>query len=175
MPWLIRLLGLLLLAAGIGLLAWGMTRYFDAAASSAWPTVPGKVLSSEVKVSRTKTKNKNKTTFGANIRYQFQVNNQDYEGTQVSFGDYSTTDRSHADAIVKRYAVGAVVTVHYNPDAPGNSVMGGVFAMIGLVLIFALGRSTGKDSPSNSAAPAKPNSEIDERDSFDFSRPGNKN
>lgn len=188
MSWFLRLLGLLILAGGIGLLAWGMTRYFDAAASSDWPTVPGKVLSSEVKVSRTKTKSKNKTTFGANIRYQFQVNNQDFEGTQVSFGDYSTNDRSHADAIVKRYAVGSVVTVYYNPDEPGNCVlepginwvvyllpiMGGVFVIIGLVLIFVLSRST-KDRPRNSAEPAKPNSEIDERDSFDFSRPGNKN
>lgn len=184
-----RLLGLLLLAGGIGLLVWGVLRYLDAAASSDWPTVPGKVFSSEVKVSRTKSKNKIKTTFGANIRYQFQVNNQDFEGTQVSFGDYSTNDRSHAEAIVKRYAVGSVVTVYYNPDEPGNCVLesgtnlvvyvfpviGGVFAIIGLVLIFALSRSTSKDSTSNSAAPAKPNPAIDERDSFDFSRPGNQN
>lgn len=129
----------------VGAVAAGVTAWMHSRAKAAqhWPVVEGEVLSSRVTSRRG---SKGGTTYGAEIRYRYRVNDQTHEGTRVVFGDYSSSDGSHAEELVAAYPVGARPDVHVDPDDPTEAVLdphvswfvylmgglfGGVFGAIG--------------------------------------------
>lgn len=117
------------LVVGIGLLfavAGGCVAFLigkpildNAKASESWPSVPGRIIESEMERHR----NDGKTTYSALIAYEFTVNNQTFEGDGVWFGQYSTSDRSEISNIVRQYPVGQQVDVYYAADDPTNCVL----------------------------------------------------
>lgn len=145
------LFGLIFLAVGGGLLAWGFNTMGKAKASMSWPTAKGKVLHSGVerKVS-TSTSNtgsgrrrRTTTTYEADVRYEYRVDANRYSGNKVSFGEYSSSNRGHAERIVDRYPKGKSVEVFYNPDKPDTAVLepgvsGGVYIPLGIGALFAV-------------------------------------
>jgi len=85
-----------------------------------WPCAEGKIVSSDIKKS---TGDKGGTTYHADIVYKFSVANAVYDGTMVAYGDYGSSDSSHARSIVNRYPKNQTVTVYYMPDNPKRCVL----------------------------------------------------
>jgi hypothetical protein len=95
-----------------------------ARASRNWPTVPGKVLASEVLRSLPLTaQNSLDYTYTPTIRYAFEVGGKAYEGDTIQFGLVSGKNPILEEAVLKPYPVGAKVNVHYDPANPKNSVL----------------------------------------------------
>ena len=156
------LFGLIFLAVGIGLSLWGLSVLSNAKASTAWPTVQGTVTSSEVnresKTRRTNGRSRRSTTYSAEVSYTYQVEGAEYSANRVSFGEYSSSNASHAQSIVSRFPAGKEVPVHYNPEDPSTAVLeagvswssyiplglGAIFSIVGLIVVAALffGRSS---------------------------------
>ena len=90
-----------------------------AKASESWPTVQGKVIKSELESHR----NKKSTTYGALVIYKYEAGGEDYEGDEIWFGQYSSSNRSEMQKLVKEYPVGKDVTVYYSPDDPAQAVL----------------------------------------------------
>jgi Protein of unknown function (DUF3592) len=86
-----------------------------AAASAAWPTVPGRVLACEVIEQR---RPKGGNTYRSNICYEYGVSGTRHEGTVIQFGAMDMATEAAAQKILDPYPVGASVTVHYHPDSP---------------------------------------------------------
>ena len=112
----------------LGLAAWtgykGVNEVTLARASDKWPTIPGKIIGSSVKESTERDNDGfERTSYGANVQYEFTVGGAIIHGTRVAFGDYSSEDRSHADELVARYPVGKEVTVRYQPSNPQECVL----------------------------------------------------
>jgi hypothetical protein len=66
---------------------------------------------------------KSKGTYHAKILYQFQVKGQTYSGDRIAFGDYDSSDPSHARQIVNRYPKGKTVKVCYRDGNPALCVL----------------------------------------------------
>jgi len=141
------LFGLVFLAVGIGVTAWGWNVLGDAKASTSWPSVDGSVISSKVERERTSRRSggrrRTSTTYGAEVRYRYSVDGNEYSSDKVSFGDYSSSNRARAQGIVDRYPVGKTVQVYYDPNTPETAVLESgtswsCYLPIGLGIIFTI-------------------------------------
>lgn len=123
---------------GAGVSYWGWTILQDAKASASWPAVQGQITQSVIEENR----DEDGTSYDAEIRYEYVVNDQQYNGDMVNFGEYSGS-HAHAEGIVNRYPVGQTVQVYYNPAEVTEAVLEpGVstssYLVLGIGLIFAL-------------------------------------
>ncbi|MCL4678148.1 MAG: DUF3592 domain-containing protein [Alphaproteobacteria bacterium] len=92
-----------------------------AKASERWPTVEGRITTSEVQQDRG---NKGKVMFSANVGYDYQVDGQKLLGDTVWFGgNFSSSSSGLARQTVDKYPVGKQVRVSYDPAQPEVSVL----------------------------------------------------
>ena len=141
-PWAVLLVG----AFSIYL---GVANTLRAQASASWPSVEGAVIRTTIdrESSRTGTSGSStSTTWRPVVTYEYSVGATKHEGQRISYGEYATSERSDAEAVVGKYPAGTRVQVHYRPDDPRQAVLepGAVgipwfFFAIGLV--FALVRA----------------------------------
>jgi hypothetical protein len=89
-------------------------------ASLGWHSVRGQVLKSRVEVSGGEY-----TSVTPYVLYEYQVNGQLYQGTQIRAGDKFMRSGSSRDAYatVDRYPAGAQVTVYYDPANPSEAAL----------------------------------------------------
>ena len=94
----------------------------EAKASESWPNVPGLISNSEVRQS---VDNEGKTMYAAQINYVFTVENKSYTGNSISLtsGNTTTSSLRSVKKDLKKYPVGAKVTVYYDPELPNNAVL----------------------------------------------------
>jgi hypothetical protein len=107
-----------------------------------WPIVTGKVISSEM-ASTGGADAGSMTTARATVRYAYRVDGKPYESERIQSGPDG--DRPHpgpAEQILARYPVGSRVSVHYEPENPGNAALeaaatgrAAALAMFGLALL----------------------------------------
>lgn len=126
------------LLVGGGLLWWGWNILQDARASASWPTVDGRVTRSEVTES---TDADGADTYRPEVTYEYQVDDRSYENSTIKFGENSYSTRRRAEEIAANYPVGKRVTVAYDPNEPGQSVLepgvtGGSYIVLGVGAVF---------------------------------------
>lgn len=86
-----------------------------------WLQVEGRVTRSKLMVRRPPAGNDIGTAVNVpDIAYTFMVGGLSYQGRRVSLGDISG---KFAEDAVRRYRVGSVVTVHYDPADPTDCVL----------------------------------------------------
>ena len=107
------------LAAGIGISIWGWSVLQNARVSESWPATDGEVLSSSVRV----VNDDDGTAYFGDVTFRYTVEDVVYTSDNVSFGQYGSGDRSHAEEIVAKYPAGSGVTVRYDPADPGTAVL----------------------------------------------------
>jgi hypothetical protein len=90
-----------------------------ARASSAWPTTAGVVRESSVGTRRGSLR----TVYWHALRYTYEVDGRSYDGDQAQFGPPNVTNKALVETVASRYAPGARVTVHYEPDDPATSTL----------------------------------------------------
>jgi uncharacterized protein DUF3592 len=95
---------------------WNQAR---AAASRNWPTVPGVVETSKVERRQGRWAAFYKLALG----YRYEVDGRRYAGDTVQFGPARVTAWELIESLADKYPAGAQVTVHYDPDDPGSSVL----------------------------------------------------
>lgn len=106
-------------AVGVGLTIWGGIVLNNANESADWPTTQGEVVLSNVR----EDSDDDGVTYHAEISYEYVVADREYVSDQVSFGQYGSSDHSHAAEIVNRYPEGRRVRVFYNPEDPETAVL----------------------------------------------------
>jgi len=101
--------------AGIVGLRWGVRTRRKAIASENWPTVEGKVVSSELP----SLLEEGGTTWKPVIVYGYVVNGTSYLSSRVQFMNVVSGSSTFCDplgkSILEKYPVGKTVAVHYNP------------------------------------------------------------
>lgn len=106
----------------------------------AWPVTDARIQNATVEFHRG---NKGGGTYHAEVLYTFAAEGQPHSGNRVAFGDYGSSNPSHAQDIVNRYPTGAVVPVRYLPTEPDVCVLepgvqGQTWFMPGFGLVFFL-------------------------------------
>jgi hypothetical protein len=82
--------------------------------------VPGRVVRSEIRSNR---RANGLPGFRALIRYAYVVDDEEYEGREVSGGEFPYRSARSANRLVAAYPVGELVTVRYSPDDPEIAVL----------------------------------------------------
>jgi hypothetical protein len=134
----------LFLTIGAVTLVWGISSSQTAIASAGWPTAPGTVTASWVETyistsSATSTVSGERTTstfYKPVIQYSYSAGGRKITGSQVSFGEYSSTDSQHAEEVTGQYPPGRAVTVFYDPKDRAQAVLEPGF---GSMLLIPLG------------------------------------
>ena len=150
-PLLVRVgLSTLLLLMGVGGVAMmniAVRGVSEARVSGSWPTVAGKIVTSEMEVDVSRKKTRNKSTdspsFTAKIEYEFEVNGAQQRGSRIAAVQDMNANKLHVQKVLNKYPVDRVVTVSYKPDDPSVCVLepgswGGVGVFFGLGLVFTL-------------------------------------
>jgi hypothetical protein len=144
---LAKLLTLILILTGLGLIVLGVVRVREGLASNAWTEVAAKVQSAELGKTRKKSSS---YRYHAHITYQYEVQGVPYTGRQVGLTGQGSGSESHAKKLLGQYTVGSNVKAYYDPSKPENAVLirgvgssvwvlflvGSVFVMMGAYLTF---------------------------------------
>ena len=144
-------IGLIFIAIGVGgVHFYAGPKIKEAKESVKWPSVTGKVLTSDVNTSRNSD---GKTMYSAEVAFNYTVEGKTYTSSSIDMGPKSSSSSS-SDAYntAGQYPVGKSVSVYYNPELPSHGVLetgvptsltiiywgGWVFAGIGVLLTFKL-------------------------------------
>jgi hypothetical protein len=115
----------------------GARSVYRAKESMTWPSAEGNIRSSSVAYH---SGDDGGGTYHAEILYTFTVDGQTHSGNKVAFGDYGSSNPSHAQTIVNRYPKGTIVQVRYSPDDPDVCVLEpGLKAQAWAIPAFGLG------------------------------------
>ena len=115
-----RIFPLIFVAVGGTVAFLGIRGLIRAKESSAWPKTQGRIVESGVRSSHS---SKGGTTYHADIRYEYTVDGTVHSGTRVAYGDYGSSNSSHARGIANKYPVGKKVEVSYMPSNPDESLL----------------------------------------------------
>jgi hypothetical protein len=136
-PKTIVIVVVVMMLVGLGLIA---LTYPDIQASqdaASWPTTDGVVLSTFIETSS----DGQGDSYSPHIVYEYHVNAIRYESNRIALSTFSS-NLSEAQSYIDNYPIGSTVTVHYNPNDPGDAVletqfdpMGYLGTIIGIVLV----------------------------------------
>ena len=111
--------------SGVGLataaLEWPILR--EGLRSMRWPSVRGRVTSSEFKDGPFSGRYIRTTTGRALVTYQYEVNGHEVTGTRVFVGDQDFGSAYEAQRRTRHYYPGVSVAVYYDPREPSQSVL----------------------------------------------------
>lgn len=138
---------ILFLTVGIVLLYFGGRSAYVGIASTYWPTVEGRILSSSVKSEAGKNGGK---VFSAAVTFAYTVNSQNFTSDRVRFGSINTASKVFPNQVVERYPAGSSVKVYYSSSNPSSAVLepgfqsasaivlviGVIFGGVGVAAIF---------------------------------------
>ena len=137
-----RIFPLIFIVVGASVAFFGFRGLIRAKASTDWPSTQGRIVESSVESHRSSSgSNGSSTTYHAEIMYEFAVNGVTFNGDRVAYGDYGSSNPSHARSVVNRYPKNKTVTVYYMPDKPEEcllepGVKGQSFFLPGFGLVF---------------------------------------
>ncbi len=119
-------------------LFFGVRGLYRASESTTWPVVDGTIQNSAVEYH---SGSEGGGTYHAEVLYQFTIDGQTRSGNKVAFGDYGSSNPSHAQNIVNRYPKGKQVSVRYRPGDPETCILepglqGQAWFMPGFGLVF---------------------------------------
>lgn len=95
----------------------------NASAAQRWRSAPGKVIETGIGVQTGHNSSGGYSYFSPWIRYSYVADGTERTGQRLRFGDVTTRTRGGAETILGRYPAGAEIKVHFDPDAPDESVL----------------------------------------------------
>jgi hypothetical protein len=114
-------IGIAFAAVGAGVLTSAAVNLFYAVVSRTWRRTAGVIIGSRV---HRAGEMEGGDLYRAEVSYFYSVGGEEFVGRRTRFGE--PIDRGWsgpAVRIVRQYAVGGVVSVHYNPDDPADAVL----------------------------------------------------
>ena len=115
--------GIFLLLAGFAWTAVFMIIHFrwalQARAARRWPVAEARIVDCRIECLNANGVLK----YAPKIAYSYAVAGENYQGDRVRFGDVWSIGPRKAEAIAGRYSPGGRASVHYDPNAPEESVL----------------------------------------------------
>jgi hypothetical protein len=117
-----------------------------AKASESWPSATGRVVACDVVEEESTDREGNTTTwYNPVVNYAFDVGGREYRSQRLRIGNYRSSNRKKAEAMLAPYPAGSSPTVRYNPERPDECVLETrkpgpiylVMAIFGLLFVVA--------------------------------------
>jgi len=124
--------------------AWAHFRAVGKAkAAESWPSAMGRISSCTVAEEESTDREGHTTTwYRPVVDYGYSVGGQEFRSSRLRFGNYRSSSRKKAEAMLTPYSAGATPPVRYNPERPDECVLettkpGPIYlVMAGFGLIF---------------------------------------
>lgn len=118
------MIGLFIILVGVPLVIF-LRSALKASATRRWPSVEGRVLSSEVTSHRSLNSSGTHTTiYEPKIRYEYTVSGEADTSDQISYSAVGgASAESWAETLAAKYPAGSAVRVFYNPTTPSEAVL----------------------------------------------------
>ncbi|TFI57009.1 DUF3592 domain-containing protein [Sphingomonas parva] len=109
----------------IGGFAWAHFRAINKAkAAESWPSVPGRVISCEVREEESSDREGNTSTwYNPVVTYAYSTGGRELQGNRLRFGNPRSGSRRKAEEAILPYGVGTTPAVRYNPERPDECVL----------------------------------------------------
>jgi hypothetical protein len=115
---------LALMIIGLGVALYSFKQISLARGSYNWPSVPAKIVSSEVKATQREAEKKRVyTTYSADIAFQYTVNGKEFTSNLAMIDQPPKTFSTDAQTLVQKYPPGSTVMAHYNPQNPNQAIL----------------------------------------------------
>jgi len=89
-----------------------------------WPTVDGRVMSTEITESWSSTDDGDSILmFNAHVNYTYFVDGQEFSNDDIWPMGYSSSDKDEVEDSIKEYSTGQIVAVRYNTSSPDDSCL----------------------------------------------------
>lgn len=105
------LVGSSIIAAGVGVLLWGLIFILRGMATHNWPSTTGQILESGFR----DYNEPDNYGYTYHVKYQYSVQGVVHTGTRLRFGLGSYMNKETAERLIARYPVGGEVTVFHHP------------------------------------------------------------
>ncbi|MEM9494947.1 MAG: DUF3592 domain-containing protein [Pseudomonadota bacterium] len=123
----------LFLVIGLAILGFGLRSLHLSNEASSWPTIPGRIISSDFDVNS----DSDGTTYRARVKYVYTPMNAELTGERIAFGYSGSSGEKFHRAIHDALPVGAQVAVRYDMANPEQSVLSfGANRSIMFLLLF---------------------------------------
>ncbi len=115
---------LVLGAIGVVLIVLYLRNKSKAAASQTWPSVGGRVISTDIAILSDDDEDSLRISYIPKINYEYEVGGLNYQAQRFSFGsEPSFPSRGKAETFLAPYQSGSQVSVFYNPNNPEETVL----------------------------------------------------
>lgn len=104
---------------GAVILFYGLRNVERAHSSKAWPKTEGVITFATMGRHRSNSS----STYSGDVSYDYKVGGTTYSSSRISFGQFGSSDSSHARSVLNRYPVDRKVEVFYSPADPALSVL----------------------------------------------------
>lgn len=102
-------------------LVFGLGDLLDYRESNTWIATQGEILNSTLMTSRNSDGD---ITYRPYVQYRYTVGDDFRVHDRLTFGDeFYDENRTDADKVISKYAIGTVIDVYYNPDDPNDAVI----------------------------------------------------
>jgi len=109
--------------------------------SAAWPSVRATVISAEIEEKHEYDEDGEHVYFYPRIKYDYQVEDQNYMGSKYKLLDSSMSKRKVYE-LISHFIEGDIITAYYNPEKPEESVLiTGVQKYLYIFLVIGIGLS----------------------------------
>jgi hypothetical protein len=99
-----------------------LVKMLDVRRASTWSTAVGRIVRSDTEAHRHQFAGEATTvTTNPRVEYEFSVGGRTWRGDRISIG--ADTGGANTEATLRRYPVGATVSIYYDPANPGNCVL----------------------------------------------------
>jgi hypothetical protein len=115
-------IGLIAAPMGVLFIVAVLVKMLDVRRASTWSTAAGRIVRSDTEARRHRFAGEATTvTTVPLVEYEFSVGGRAWQGSRISIGEDS--GGANTEATLRRYPVGAAVSVHYDPANPRNCVL----------------------------------------------------
>jgi hypothetical protein len=104
---------------GAVILYFGLGNVQRSHSSKYWPKTEGVITFATMGRHRSNTS----STYSGDVSYDYKVGGTTYSSSRISFGQFGSSDSSHARSVLNRYPVDRKVEVFYAPADPALSVL----------------------------------------------------
>jgi hypothetical protein len=134
-------IGAVFCVIGAGLGFGGVSAIRKARKRSAWPTVAGTLLSSEVVEHRRSVSGKHgsrkSVSYEPIVKYSYSVEGKNYSGKRIAADTVTMISKRAAEKRIGRFSSATEILVHYDPEDPKQSVLD--TEAVGLGMLFGIG------------------------------------
>jgi hypothetical protein len=127
------LFGAFMVALGLILLLVGLVTLRDTITSLRWSRTTGQIVASDV---RREERFEEQIVFRPQVTYTYACGGGTLTGRKIAFAEKLYHSEAAARKAIKRYPVGMVVTVLYNPDSPTEAVLERKGALAGIIFLL---------------------------------------